>query len=95
MMANADTLLSRNDKILYAAVGADDAVMMSMEAGRYYGLNAVARRVWELLETPKSIAGLREAICTEFDVDAQTCEADLDEFVSQLLAKDVVRALEP
>jgi len=94
-MANADTLLGRNDTILYAAVGAEDAVMMSMEAGQYYGLNAVARRVWELLETPKRIAELREAICEEFEVDAQTCATDLDVFVGQLLAKDVVRVVTP
>lgn len=93
-MANSDALLVRNDKILYATVGADDAVMLSMEAGRYYGLNAVARRVWELLETPKSIVELREAICAEFAVDVRTCEADLGEFVNQLLAKDIVRAMD-
>ncbi|MDE3197312.1 MAG: PqqD family protein, partial [Acidobacteriota bacterium] len=44
-------VLCRNDKILHAPVGAEETVMLSVEAGEYYGLNAVGRRIWELLET--------------------------------------------
>ena len=51
MPITPETKLVRDGDILHAPVGADEAVMMSIEAGRYYGLNAVASRIWELLES--------------------------------------------
>src|ERR1700734_436334 len=50
MAITPDTTLSRNGDILYASVGSEDAVMLNVTAGNYYGLNAVAARIWELLE---------------------------------------------
>ena len=90
MSIGLDTILSRNDDILHASVGSEEAVMMSVTAGRYYGLNAVASRIWELLETPKTIAELCAQICEEFEVDAQTCEAEVLKFVQDLIDNGVV-----
>jgi Coenzyme PQQ synthesis protein D (PqqD) len=90
MSIGLDTILSRNDDILHASVGSEEAVMMSVTAGRYYGLNAVASRIWELLETPKTIAELCAQICEEFEVDAQTCEVEALKFVQDLVDNGVV-----
>jgi hypothetical protein len=85
-----ETTLSRNLDILHASVGTEEAVMMSVEAGRYYGLNAVASRIWELLETPMTVAQLCGRLCEEFEVDAQTCEAAVLKFVNDLLDNGIV-----
>ena len=90
MSIGLNTALSRNSDILYAPVGSEEMVMMSVTAGRYYGLNAVASRVWELLETPKTIAQLCAQICEEFEVDAQTCEAEVLKFVQDLISNGIV-----
>lgn len=90
MSIGLDTILNCNDDILYASVGSEEAVMMSVTAGRYYGLNAVASRLWELLESPKTIAQLCAQICEEFEVDAQTCEAEVLKFVQDLIDNGVV-----
>jgi hypothetical protein len=91
MPITLETALTRSGGILYAPVGTEEAVMMSVEAGRYYGLNAVASRIWELLETPKTIAQLCRQICGEFDVDPQTCEAEVLKFVNDLINNGIVR----
>jgi hypothetical protein len=90
MSIGLDTALSRNGDILHAAVGTEEAVMMSVAAGRYYGLNAVASRIWELLESSKTVGQLCAQICQEFEVDAQTCEAEVLKFVNELIANGVV-----
>jgi Coenzyme PQQ synthesis protein D (PqqD) len=90
MSIGLDTILSRNDDILHASVGSEEAVMMSVTAGRYYGLNAVASRIWELLETPKTIAQLCAQICEEFEVDAQTCKSEVLKFVQNLIDNGLV-----
>ena len=90
MSIELDTTLSRSDDILHASVGSEETVMMSVTAGRYYGLNAVASRIWELLETPKTITQLCAQICEEFEVDAQTCEAEVLKFVQDLIDNGIV-----
>jgi hypothetical protein len=90
MSVGLDTKLSRNDEILHASVGSEEVVMMSVPAGRYYGLNAVASRIWELLETPKTIAQVCAQISEEFEVDAQTCESEVLKFVQDLLDNGIV-----
>jgi hypothetical protein len=92
MTIGPDVRLTRNGNILHAPVGTEEAVMMSIDAGRYYGLNAVAARIWELLESPKTIAQLCGQICEEFDVDAQTCETEVLKFVDALIDNGIVHA---
>jgi Coenzyme PQQ synthesis protein D (PqqD) len=86
------TALSRNDQILCAPIGTEEAVMLSVTAGSYYGLNAVAVRIWKLLERPKTIAELCARLREEFEVDALTCEADVLEFVKDLIDNGIVHA---
>lgn len=83
--------LLRNDKLFYAPVGTDESVMLDSEAGQYFGLNAVGTYIWELLEQPRSVPELREAVCAEFDVDGATCEADISEFLHSLIANGIVQ----
>jgi hypothetical protein len=90
MSITLETTLSRNADILHAPVGTEETVMMSVEGGRYYGLNAVASRIWELLETPMTVAQLCARVCEEFEVDAQTCEAKVLKFVNDLIDNGVV-----
>ncbi|MGH6800275.1 MAG: PqqD family peptide modification chaperone [Methylocella sp.] len=87
-----DATISRAGETLYARAGTDEAVMMSVAAGRYYGLNAVALRIWELLERPMTIAGLCALLCEEFEVDAQTCEIEVLNFVNELIDNDIAHA---
>jgi hypothetical protein len=90
MSITLETALSRNENILHAPVGTEEVVMMSVEAGRYYGLNAVASRIWELLEKPMTVAQVCARLCDEFEVDAQTCEAEVLKFISDLMDNGIV-----
>jgi hypothetical protein len=87
-----DTRLSRNGDILYASVDTEEAVMLSIDAGKYYGLNSVAARIWELLEQPATVAELCAQICEEFDVDKQTCEAEVLKFAEDIIDNGIVHA---
>jgi hypothetical protein len=90
MSIGLDTTLSRKGDILHAPLGTEETVMMNVTAGRYHGLNATASRIWELLETPKTIAQVCEQICEEFEVDAQTCETEVLKFVQDLIDNGLV-----
>jgi hypothetical protein len=92
ILITLETTVSRAGETLYARAGTDEAVMMSVAAGRYYGLNAVALRIWELLERPMTIAWLCARLCEEFEVDARTCETEVLNFVNELVGNGIVHA---
>lgn len=94
MSVGLNTRLNRNDELLHASVGAEECVMMSIEAGSYYGLNAVGSRIWELLESPKTVAQLCTQICEEFEVDERTCEDAVVKFVDDLIKNRIVHVVE-
>lgn len=95
MLELSEAVLRRSDNALHAPVGADEAVVMSVEAGKYFGLIATARRIWELLEEPRTVAELRDAICAEFEIDAQSCQTDILAFANALIADGLVSASAP
>lgn len=89
-------LLTRNDAILHAPVDADNAVMLDIASGSYYGLNAVAGRIWELLAVqPMTVAEICARLCEEFEVDEQTCEAAVLKFADTLVENGLAHAASP
>ncbi|MCK9625818.1 MAG: PqqD family peptide modification chaperone [Bacteroidales bacterium] len=46
---------SRNSNIIDGELD-DNQVMMHLEKGKYFGLNQVGKRIWELIEEPKSFS---------------------------------------
>lgn len=67
-----------------------EAVVLSLADGVYYGLNPVGASVWTLLEEPRTVAELRDAVVAEYDVDAPTAEADLLRLLGELAARGLV-----
>jgi hypothetical protein len=84
------TTLRRDSDILHAAVGTEELVMLSISAGRYYGLNSVGARFWELLEAPTTVAQICARLCEEFEVDEQDCQTALLKFANDLVDYGVV-----
>lgn len=84
-------LLQRADGLLTAEVG-EELLMMSVEQGRYFNLNSVGARIWELLATPMTTAGLMEALTAEYDVDPATALSQIEGFVGALRERGLLVA---
>lgn len=80
---NLKAKILRSDELVEANID-DDKVMMSVESGLYFGLDAVASRVWELLEKPLNVSELVDILTQEFDVDATQCLEDIEPFINTL-----------
>lgn len=68
---------------LAAKVG-DELVMMSATQGHYLGLTVVGARIWELLDVPQTVADLCAHLTVEFDVEPETCRAEVETFLREL-----------
>ena len=68
-----------------------ETVMMSIEKGKYFGLDAVGSRIWDLLESPTKLVDLINSLVAEFEVDPKNCELDVLEFLERLNTKGMLR----
>ncbi len=56
------------------------------EMENLYSLNEVGARVYELVDGKRSVRDIYAVIVDEFDVSAEQAEADVSQFVEQLLS---------
>jgi predicted transcriptional regulator len=68
----------------------DELVMMDASQGQYFGLNAIANLIWQLLEAPKSVDELVKILTQQFDVSELQCRQDTELLIQQLLDKKVI-----
>jgi len=68
----------------------DESAILNLKNTVYYGLNPVGARVWSLLQRPKRISELRDALLEEYEVDADSCERDLLELLQKMRTEGLI-----
>jgi hypothetical protein len=71
-----------------------EAVILGLTSGVYYGLDTVGTFVWNLLQEPRTIASLRDAILEEYDVEPDRCEQDLLALLERLRDENLVEVVD-
>jgi hypothetical protein len=78
----------RSTEVVSRQVGAESILVpIRQNVGNLdyvYTLSPVAARVWALLDGRRSLHDLVTEICDEFEVDAETAEADLTTLLTDL-----------
>jgi hypothetical protein len=62
-----------------------EAVLLNLSSGRYFGLNEVGTRIWQVCTTSGSLQEAAETLVNEYDVDPQRLRQDLQHLVEQLV----------
>lgn len=82
--------VTREEGWLSGWVG-DDLVMMNARSSEYVGLSPTGARIWELVESPRSVASLCEALAEEFEITAEGALAEIAGFLREMEQHHVVR----
>jgi hypothetical protein len=77
------TVARRTDDVLATTID-DEAVILEMDSGTYYGFNETATFVWEQLEEPQAVSNLLSALVEEYDVDPEQCERNLETVLTDM-----------
>ena len=70
-----------------------ELVILSMEAGNYYSIAGIGTLIWELLDQPRSLDELVDAVMADYDVERERCAADVGAFVEELTTRNLVEAI--
>ena len=90
MRFGSEDKLSRVQNLLSTELD-QETVLMSIDAGAYYGLEGPARSIWEILETPLTFSALVDRLVEEYQVSPETCAADLERFLSEMEREGLLR----
>ena len=67
-----------------------ESVVLDLSSGRYFGLNAVGTRVWQLIQAGQPVDGLIRAVTAEYDADGDAVERDVLALLEDLKARGLV-----
>jgi len=86
---NPLTRYLRSPEMVHSSIDGE-VVMMSVDKGEYYGLNAMGSRIWELLERPYSVDELCGELMAHFEVDRETCLTEVSRFLGEIADQKLV-----
>jgi hypothetical protein len=84
------TVISRSPSVLTAEVDGE-IVMMSIEQGRYFGLDDIGSDIWKRIEPPCSFAALIDGLAADYEADRASIAADVQALLDRMAEQDVVR----
>ena len=79
-----------SDEQVHTSLG-DEAVILGLGDGVYYGLDAVGARVWSLLAAPRRVSEIIAVVTEEFDVGRERCEHDVLALLGELAERRLIR----
>lgn len=75
---------------LTAANLGDEAVLLDSNSGRYYGLNELGARIFELIRTPTRVDEVKGKLLEEYRVEESKLEADLTAFLQGMEQRNLI-----
>jgi len=88
----APTLDSRvqvRDGVLFQELQGE-AVLLNLDSGTYFGLDAVGTRMWQLILEHERLAEVVQSVVAEYEVAEENCSADLLALVRKLETQGLV-----
>jgi hypothetical protein len=85
MVALESTVSPSDDAVFRELEG--ESVLLNLETGMYYGLDAVGTRAWQLAAADGSLRAVRDALIEEYDAEPAIIERDLLTLADALIGK--------
>src|SRR5260370_7597668 len=88
------TIISRSPSVLTAEVDGE-VVMMSIERGRYFGLDDIGSDIWKRLDPPCSFGELIDRLASDYEADPAPIAADVRALLGRLAEQALVGLARP
>ena len=69
---------------------AEEMAILNITSGIYYGLNTVGTRIWKLIQEPRTVHEIRDALLEEYEVEPERCERDVFVLLQELASKGLI-----
>jgi hypothetical protein len=69
----------------------NEGVLLNLETGEYFGLDAVGLDMWKTLTTSGTVATAQAALLEQYDVTEDVLAHDLTEFIATLAERGLLQ----
>lgn len=88
MIINLDTQISIPETVYTQEVG-EETILLDTRGGRYFSLDPIGTRMWQLIRELGTLRLVYEAILNEYEVMPEQLETDLLALVTKMIDKDL------
>ncbi|MDD2921324.1 MAG: PqqD family protein [Anaerolineales bacterium] len=92
-MLTLDAILRIPAHVSFSVVG-EDAFLLNAQTHKYYGLEKVGARLWQILIEGKSLSEAHQTLLSEYNVAADELERDILDLVKRLQEQELVEVIE-
>ena len=90
MLTDDPQVLPRRRPRVLAEQAAGKWVLLDVDSGRYYALDDVGGRVWNLCDGSRTAVQIAEVVSEEYDTAGAAVREDVLEFVSELVSESLL-----
>lgn len=72
-----------------------ETVILNLADGRYYGLEPVGARIWELIQEPHTLSEIVTTLTGEYEISPEDCQRDVEAFLDRLAAQKLIGFEDP
>ncbi len=80
---NSSDTIQLDPSLLYSKVG-DEIVLLTVESGKYFKVDSIGSRIWELIKEPSTIDNVCNQLLEEYDVSREQCLEEMIPFLEKL-----------
>ncbi len=91
-MLTLDSKLLLPKQVVFTFVE-QDVILLNTQTNKYFALDNVGARLWNLLSEGKSLRECNQMILEEYEVEPATLEQDLSELITQLVENGLVEVV--
>lgn len=84
-----ETILTRSPKATYEVV-AGEAILIHLDTGAYFSLNAIGTEFWQMLDGQQTIHDHATMVANKYNVDVPMVLADLLELAGKMAEEDLL-----
>jgi len=92
IISERSTIVVAKDQVSADLSG--EAAILNLRTSTYFGLNTVGASIWKLVQEPKTVSQIRDAIIREYDVEPDRCEHDILELLQNLSKHGLIEIIE-
>ena len=95
MINNSTTELTykASSNHLYSEIG-DEAVILDLNSGAYYGLNDVGVDLWRWLQQPQSKENLLNLVLNEYEVSSEQASKDIQHIIEDMVNSGLIEIVD-
>ena len=88
-MITSEHTVCKSKELLMSTVD-NEAVILGLSSGKYFGLNEIGTRIWSSLDHPVNVASLIRTFADDYDEDEKVISDHIIEFLDILYDKSLI-----